>query len=294
MFQYDNPHTKTFSSATLAAMTDELYKLTEEYSVDAYPAKHREHLGASIIGEKCSRKLWSSFRWLKLEQFPGRMRRLFNRGHREEPVIDNMLTWMGFFTREIDPETKKQYAFSAVNGHYGGSGDSITLLPWFRKDDDTRILVEKKTNKDKLFQQLKKDKLKLTQAKHYAQMCSYGRAFKLQYGLYIAVNKDTDEIHYEFLELDWNYAQQLENKAFDIITAKIPPQRISDNPDYYECKYCTFLGQCHHGEAVEKNCRSCRFAIPIEAGEWACTRFNNVIPKSFIAKGCSEHVSINT
>src|SRR5258706_6836432 len=115
----------SLSEQTRKAIIDELHKLTEEYSIETYPTEHRAHLGVSIIGEKCSRKLWYSFRWCKLEQFSGRMRRLFNRGHKEEEKFKELLSWMGFFVREIDPTTNKQYKFSALGGHYGGSGDSI-------------------------------------------------------------------------------------------------------------------------------------------------------------------------
>ncbi len=284
---------------------EELYKLTEEYSLETYPAKHREHLGVSVIGEKCYRKLYYGFRWVKLEQHIGRMRRLFNRGHSEEEKIDKLLTWMGFFNRSIDPVTDKQYKFSRLNGHYGGSGDSISLLPWFRTDDGPRILVEKKTHKGKLFKALKDTyskiksenpdavALKVSYPKHYSQMCGYGEAFKIRYGLYIAVNKDDDDIYFELVPLDWNHAIELENKAKDIITSKVLPDRISNDPSFYECQYCNFQHICHWGELVEKNCRSCKHATPIENAQWYCGRWNNVIPDDFIAKGCDEHLSVN-
>lgn len=279
-------------SLPIEAITTELYKLTEEYSLETYPAEHRNHLGVSIIGEKCSRHLFYSFRWVKLQQFPGRMRRLFSRGHAEEEKIDKLLSWMGFFVREIDPATDRQYKFSTHNGHYGGSGDGIALLPWFRTED-MRILVEKKTAKDKLFQKLKTEGLKKSNPKHWAQQCGYGKAFKLRYGLYVAVNKDDDDIYYELNELDWNYATECENKALDIIQARMPPPRINENPVSWDCKYCSHIDICHWGEAVEKNCRSCKFSIPVEKGEWKCTRFDGIIPKDFIKTGCSEHSSIN-
>ena len=269
-----------------------LLKSLEEISIKDFPAKHREHLGASVIGEECSRYLWYAFRWVKLNQFLGRMRRLFNRGHREEPEITRLLDLMGFFSRSIDPLTDKQYKFSAVDGHYGGSCDGVLLMPWDRKDDSERILGEFKTHNEKLFTKLKKEKLKLAHPKHYAQMCTYGKAFKIRYGLYFAVNKNDDDIYIEFLELDWNYAEQLEKKASDIIHAEFPPNKISDNPAYFRCKYCDFHGICHRGEPVETNCRSCKNAKPVEKGEWFCGKFSNVIPNDFIAKGCNQHESI--
>ena len=124
-------------------------------------------------------------------------------------------------------------------------------------------------------------------------MCGYAEKFRTKYGLYCAINKDNDEIYFEFLELDWNYAIQLENKAGDIITSKLPLPKISEQPSYFECKYCHFNAICHYNEPVEINCRSCKMAIPVEKGEWFCSRFNQIIPKDFLPKGCKEHVSIN-
>ncbi len=125
-------------------------------------------------------------------------------------------------------------------------------------------------------------------------MCCYGKAFNVRYGLYCAINKDDDDIHFELLELDWNLATQMENKARDIITSNIPPQKISNEPSYFDCKYCNFQQICHYGAEVEKNCRSCAMAVPKENGEWYCNRWGIKIPKDKINKEWDCHVSINT
>src|ERR1051325_394179 len=102
-FQPQREPDGSLSIATQKAITAELYSYLDEYSLEEFPAKHREHLGVSVIGDKCSRKLWYGFRWCKLEQHEPRMRRLFNRGHREEPIFSKILMRMGFHVREIDP-----------------------------------------------------------------------------------------------------------------------------------------------------------------------------------------------
>lgn len=290
-FYYENDG--SLSEATRKGIVTALYQYAEEYSIEQSPAEHRNHLGVSVIASPCSRQLWYAFRWCKLEQFVGRMRRLFQRGHNEEKNFIRMLYWMGFAIRDIDPVTNKQYKFSKINGHYGGSGDSIGMLPWFKNEDD-RILIEYKTHNKKSFDDLKAKGLKVSKPKHFGQMCGYGREFKTRYGLYCAVNKDDDDLHFELIELDWNYAAQLENKARDIIDAKFPPQRISENPAYFECKWCLFAGICHNNEPVERNCRSCKMATAVENGQWYCSRFNAVIPSDFLKIGCKDHVSVNS
>jgi hypothetical protein len=125
-------------------------------------------------------------------------------------------------------------------------------------------------------------------------MCSYGKHYGFRYGLYVAVNKNDDDLYPELVELDWQRANDLTNKAQDIIESRFPPQRISDNPSYFTCKFCSKSAICHSNAPVEINCRSCKCAVPIEDKQWKCTRFDNVIPSDFIKRGCKYHVSINT
>lgn len=266
-----------------------LLKYAEEYSIEKYPSEHRHHLGISIIGDECWRKLWYGFRWVKLEQHEGRMKRLFQRGHNEEEKFETFLYWCGFHTRSIDPETGKQYRLSLVEGHYGGSTDGISLISFAQ---NLPIICEYKTHNNKSFTELKEKKLQLSKPQHYAQTCGYGKNFKIQHALYCAVNKDTDEWYFEFIKLDWNYADELEKKAAEIIYAKAPPRRISENPAYYKCKFCTYNDICFNNAPVEINCRSCKFATPVENGNWHCNNFNSIIPKDYIAKGCDRHMAI--
>lgn len=278
---YEHNPIPTKSAADIEAT---LYKYAEEYSRETYPAEHRHHLGISIIGDECWRKLWYGFRWVKLIQHEGRMRRLFNRGHHEEPLFEAFLMWAGFRLRTIDPETDKQYKLSLVNGHYGGSGDGIALISWL---DNLPVLAEFKTHNNKSFTELKEKKVIKAKPQHWDQVCGYGKDFKIKYAVYCAINKDTDEWHFEFLELDWNRAIELEKKATDIIYSQVPPAKINENPSYWKCKFCDMKGICHDSEKIEKNCRSCVCSSPIENGEWSCDKYGK-IPREFLIKGCSE------
>lgn len=163
-------------------------------------------------------------------------------------------------------------------------------MPWF---PDMSILLEFKTHNTKSFCHLTANTLKLSKPQHFVQMSMYGKGYGFKYGLYCAINKNDDDLYFELVELDWNLAIQNENKARDIITSNVPPPRISNQSSYFECKYCNFVDICHHGECVEVNCRSCKYSEPAEAASWKCNKFNSAIPNDFIAKGCSEHVSIN-
>ena len=124
-------------------------------------------------------------------------------------------------------------------------------------------------------------------------MCQYGYKYKIKYGIYLIENKNDSDITVQVVELDWELGHHLENKAFDIIEAKSPPHKISQQPSYYECKYCNFQDICHFGEAVEENCRSCKNSSPVERGEWFCSKYSTIIPKDQIPLKHKCHESIN-
>jgi hypothetical protein len=258
-----------------------------------YEQGHRNHLGASELGEECWRKLWYGFRWVKLEQFDGRMMRLFNVGHSAEPRFVNYLKGIGFEVREFD-ENGKQFRISGAMGHYGGSLDGMCKAPkHYELSEDLIFLNEFKTNgTGAAFDKVDKDGVQKSKPLHFSQMSQYAWHYKLKYGLYLIENKNDSSIIIKIVELDWNLGQQLEKKANDIIFSKDKPPRISDNPAFFNCKYCNFSEICHNEAKVEINCRSCRHAEPIENAEWKCHKFGMTIPKDFIPTGCEHHVSV--
>ncbi len=260
-----------------------------------YESGHRKHLGASELGEECWRKLWYGFRWTKLEVHDGRMLRLFNVGHQAEPRFISYLRGIGFEVREFeDEETKKQFRIIGAKGHYGGSLDGMCKAPErYQLSEDVVLLNEFKTNGTGAgFNSVADQDLRKAKPKHWAQMCQYGAKKGIKYAIYMIENKNDSDITIKIVELDWNYGKQLEKKAEDIIFAKEPPPRISDNPAFFNCKYCHQAGICHRGEQPEKNCRSCRQAIPIDDGQWYCSMAMGTIPEDFISQGCSQWLPI--
>lgn len=264
----------------------------------------RKHLGASIIGDDCAYRIWANWRWLRLEKFSGRMHRLFQRGHREEHQFIDRLTKIGFQVFDIDPATGKQFRIEGCEGHFGGSADTFAWAPQ-RYGLDAPLLVEYKTHNEKSFTKLagkclakspdyKRDKanaagVQKSKPQHYRQMCSYGRAYGVRYALYCAVNKDTDELYFEIVELNYGEADDIFRKADTVVWSQVPLARISQTATYYECKMCNLVGVCHLGHMPDKNCRSCRFARPVAGGEWYCDHFADVIPFEFMLTGCSDN-----
>lgn len=264
----------------------EIKNRIEEWCAVHYDDGHRSHLGASMIGKKCNRFLWYSFRWVFHEQHSGRIQRLFNRGHLEENRIVEWLRAAGCKVWDTD-ENGQQYRISDVNGHFGGSMDGGMLLP--PEFYSSGILAEFKTHNTKSFSRLMDiGNVKEAKPEHYAQMCTYGYKQGLKYGLYFAINKNDDDIYIELVELDWKHGEEMLRKATYVIEQQAPPPRLHENPSHFDCKLCPASAICHESKEYLMNCRSCVYAVPVANKEWHCKRYGQNIPKDFIPKGCAQ------
>ena len=274
----------------------------DEYLKD----ERRTHIGASDIGDKCSRKVWFKFRHVLEEKpgnqnhTPGQMRRLWKRGHKEEITLIEYLEMAGhtFLPRPIGQDGKpKQHRIEKFAlGHGGGSCDELGYPPLqFWPFRDKPWLYEFKTIKQKYFTKLQKEGVARCEytASHFDQMNMYGPEFGCEFCLYLCVNKDDDDIHWEVVCLNPAIRDELKMKAHDIVTSQIPPHKFSGTKTNMYCKnLCSFIDICHHGEQVEKNCRSCASARAVQNGVWHCDRWGKPIPPEGIPIGCDAYKSI--
>lgn len=252
----------------------------------------RWHLGSSLLGRDCSRYLWYVYRWCHHKKHDGRQQRLFQRGHLEENRFIEYLKGIGCETWN-ETEDGKQFRISGVMGHYGGSLDGILRLPARYGIDCAAFLNEFKTQgTGAKFTALKKNGVKVEKYEHFAQMCQYGRKYEFKYAIYMATNKNDDDLHIEVVKLDWAIGEEMEKKAAFIIMKQEPPTKLSENPTYRDCSYCDMAGICHKGEAVDRNCRSCSFAVPVENGEWHCNKHKENIPREFVPNACPSYNAI--
>lgn len=297
------------------ALSKRILEDINEYCIETYDDGFRWHLGASLIGQECLRAAWYGFRWAGEMTFAGatpeerranhaRMQRLFQRGHLEEFRFVEYLRGTGWQIFEYDNSqppkedgSYPQFRVSGFGGHFGGSLDGIGIPPArYNLPEGTAFLLEFKTNGTGAgYNKLKESGVTIAKAQHFAQMSTYGSdpKYRLEYGLYNAVNKNDDDLHIEIVKLDWKLGDQMRSRAERIITSQEPPARLSDNPTFFKCKYCDFYKQCHENAPVAKNCRSCKFAQPIDGGEWKCNKVEQIIPRDFVPQGCNEWRSVN-
>lgn len=250
----------------------------------------RQHLGASQIGKPCARALWYSFRWAKRSTFDGRMLRLFARGQREEDSLSQLLRDAGIEVVQVDPATGRQFQFASHGGHFGGSMDGAARnVP---EAPQTWHVVEYKTHGKKSFDKLAEG-VKIAKPEHWAQMQCYMGWTGMDRALYVAVCKDDDRLHIERIDADKDAQKVLIDNAGAIIFAGSPPYGISNDPSWFECKFCDYHALCHAEAVPEVTCRSCAHATPERDGaaRWSCALADagTSIPLEFQRTGCDAH-----
>ena len=246
----------------------------------------REHLGASLIGRPCERELWYSFRWCTLVKHEGRLLRLFARGQREEAVFCELLRSAGVEVHEHD-ENGRQFRFGAIGGHFGGSCDAAAV--GFVEAPKTWHVVEMKTHNDKSFKALLSKGVQESKPEHYAQMQVYMLLSGMERAYYMAVNKNDDSLYGERVRFDRKFADSLVEKAERIICSDAPRHRLSEDPSWYQCKFCDHHALCHATAAPLPNCRTCAHATPARDGTWVCERHHKVLSKDEQLAGCQAH-----
>ena len=195
----------------------------------------RTYLGASILGTECERALWYAFRWCADPQFEGRLYRLFETGDLEEARFVRDLRAVGCTVYEVDPDTGEQFAISGVGGHFKGHADGVAV--GIHEAPETWHLLEFKTASDKEWNKIKASGVKSAKPMHYTQMMVYMGKMKLSRAFYMAKNKNTEEIYAERIRYNAEEFQLYMDKAERIITAQMPPERISTRADFFVCRF---------------------------------------------------------
>ena len=202
------------------------------------------------------------FRWVgTVEEFDGRMLRLFDRGHREEDVFTRELREIGAKVITRDPENAgKQIGFTTLHGHVNGFLDGIAWnMPGSTQDE---VVVEFKTHNNKSYKQLEKHGVRKAKPAHWSQCQVYMGEMGLEEAFYMAVNKDDDSLYGEYIAFDERAYADMMEMAEDIIYGAIAPLKVSHDPNYFLCRMCTEVESCQRNKEPSKNCRTCEHSRP--------------------------------
>lgn len=256
-----------------------------------FNGQFRPHLGASIGGDPCLRKLWYSFRHVKHVNFDGRMLKLFQFGHKEEQTFIEDLARAGIRVVAEDENGNQFRLGTDKNKHIGGSSDGFgevqtdNILNLVRGE---WVNVEMKTHSLKSFAKLEKEGVRASKPLHYSQMQTYMGWTGTKKAIYIAVNKNTSELYLEIIMFEQNEFERVERNMIHVVESECAPQRLHTDPSRFECKYCDYSDICHTGKFdLHISCRNCAYTQTNSDGTWTC-RKNKTILKNFTP--CDSHV----
>jgi hypothetical protein len=258
-------------------------------AVAAAEPRDFDHVVRSSSIGKCERHLWYRYRWAhEPEQFDGRMLRLFHTGHAEEARMIAWLRLAGVTVAAVDPVTGEQWEVVDLDGHFAGHLDGI--VTGLIEAPKTPHLLECKTHNAKSFEQLKRHGVAVAKPDHVAQMQVYMHLKGLTRAFYLAKHKDTDELWSERIEYDPAHGAALIAKAARVKDANDPPPRISDDPAWFECRFCPSHFICHGTSFALRNCRTCIQSTPTAGGAWRCERDGRTLTTEDQRAGCPHHL----
>ena len=103
-------------------------------SVTTVKGKHSWRIKPSSLGKECIAANWYSYRWAKRVGKPGRVGRIFDKGHETEPRLLEYLRASGWIVWDRDPNKAPddkfpQFGFKALDGHISAYLDGIGNHP---------------------------------------------------------------------------------------------------------------------------------------------------------------------
>lgn len=274
--------------------TDAIYKAlaAKAYSGDSLG------IPMSQAANECDRATWYLLRWAAPpEQIDGQKERRFETGRREEERLLDDLEAAGIEVIRFDPATGKQFRAELANGWLRGKIDAkATGIPEAPK---TIHIVETKTHKEKSFKELLKhappngEGIKKSKPDHYAQCQAYMRAKGLTRCLYLAVNKNDEQLYCERIKYDEAYCLALEARIKRIVSTDRAPTRLHDDVNSkaaFACQWCPALGLCHEQQWARRNCRTCLSAAFEDGAIVRCTVTGKELSYDDQQRGCSSHL----
>jgi hypothetical protein len=220
--------------------------------------------------------------------FPGRILRLFRRGHEEEANIISDLRAIGIDVRKTINGKQTWVNFGS---HVSGSLDAI-IDSGVPEAPKTKHIAEFKTHSKKSFDDLEKNGVEKSKPEHFVQMQVYMSGTSIDRALYLAICKDDDRIHTERIKFDKEVARKAIERGQRIALSDRIPEPISSDPaSWYQCKFCDAHEFCASTKTTKHvNCRTCAMSTALSDSTWHCARFDDVIPLDAQRTGCESHV----
>lgn len=204
-----------------------LKELIDKFYLDKQRDREQHHFYITDAG-KCGRAVFFKFKNVPREKMEARILRLFDHGDYMQMQILSTLLSLGV-VRASEINIPPQELIS-------GRADAIITI------NNDLYVVDFKSMNSMIFKNLAEPK-----EEHINQIQLYLHYFKVPQGILLYVSKDTLELKEFLVQYNTKLAQDLLKGLATLktkIEADMVPQRLSDFPQNWQCKYCQFKEIC--------------------------------------------------
>ena len=212
----------------------------------------RGYLGMSAIGHPCGRKLWYGLRSPVAEAFDAATLKRFADGHASEEIQAARLRLVqGVTLWTVDPATGRQFGYEDHGGLFRGHLDGV-ICGLLQAPRVPHVWEHKAVGEKKQAQLVKlkgelgeKNALKAWDEVYYAQAVLYCHYAELDRHYLTCASPGTRTVVSVRTDADPDHAKALIAKAKRIIEALAPLARLSNTPDWWQCRFCEYRTVCH-------------------------------------------------
>ena len=199
----------------------------------------RDYLGASSIGRPCYRSIWYDYNHPEFASLSPNQKITFDIGKRLEGMILDYIEEAKIKIERPNEENGFLRVVSKECNKLQGHMDGIIYI------NGKPGVLEIKTANNASFNKFKNSNLRHWNDGYFMQIMAYIGMSKLEYAYVVALNKDTSEIHSEYVLFDEDVFQEIITKAEVIVKANEAPPRINKSPLYFICNMCKYKKVCH-------------------------------------------------
>lgn len=255
-------------------------------------------LSVSDAANDCERAAWYRLRWSSpREREDGlKLRRLASAGRANKQVVEDLEN-AGMHVEQYHPVSGEPIFIRLAGGWLRGKVDArVDGVPEAPKSIHALVC---KFHNEASFKDLLKHRppkgegIKNAKADHFAKCQIDMHAEGLERCLYLAVNKNTDELYAERVEYDATYGLKMEAKVARLVRADRAPVRLFETPASkaaFACGWCSARAQCHEGVFARTNCRTCLSAEFRDGAEVWCGLLDVLLTYDEQQAGCQRHL----
>ncbi|MEM1395915.1 MAG: hypothetical protein AAGH38_00510 [Pseudomonadota bacterium] len=237
------------TSKTTRSLVSQSFAELVDTALESSVETPRDYLGASLIGDPCSRKIQYEFTHAPKRPHEAKLRRIFARGHALEPYIARWLRKAGFDLQDTSLKTGMPFGFSVAQDRLRGHVDGIILAGPKNVGLSYPCIWECKVVNAKGWRNVERHGVAKAYPKYADQVAVYQTYMEdmQRPALMTFANADTMEVFYEIVPFDAARAQAATDKAVNILIATDAGEtlpRIAASRDDFPCKWCEFVDHC--------------------------------------------------